>query len=108
MYRLETTKPLYDEIKELLPDICPNVPIRLASEDQNLVKLGFAKEVPCVIELDVSDEEFEDMMIELLDIETDAFNTEDGKNPPPNDPYYLRYLKYGWISDVLTNAKKVK
>ena len=105
MYRLETTKPLYEDIKELLPDIWPNIQIRLVSDDPNLVKLGFADEVPCVMELDITDEELDEIMLELCTIETFAFY--DGE-PAKNDPYYLKYLKYCWMQDVLLGAKKVK
>lgn len=108
MYRLETTKPLWDEMKALLPDICPNMPIRLVSEDPNLVALGFTDRAPCVIELDVDEKKFAEIRDIFFYLEVDAFNTADGKNPPESDPDYQRYLKYGWIGDVLSGAQKVK
>ncbi len=108
MYRLETTKPLYEKIKELLPDIWPNIQIRLMSEDSNLVRLGFVDSVPCVVELDVDEKQFEEILYSFYDLEVDAYNTEDGKDPPQNDPFYQKYLKYGWIGDVLARAKLIK
>ncbi len=104
MIRLNLSEPLYREIKKLLPDICPDVKFSLKTTDDILATLGFCDVPPCVVAFDLNDSEFEEMLLELIQLEVDAYNTPDGKDPKEDDPYYQRYLKYGWIYDVLFNA----
>ena len=106
MIRLNLSEALYREIEKLLPDICPDVKISLEAVDDNLATLGFCDVPPCTVAFDLDDVEFKEMLLELNQLEVDAFNTPDGKNPKEDDPYYQRYLKYGWIYDVLFNAYK--
>lgn len=44
------------------------------------------------------------MMDELMQLETDAFNTHNGEMPSENDLSYKKYEKYGWLWDMFCNA----
>jgi hypothetical protein len=44
------------------------------------------------------------MLDDIVWIEICAFNTEDGKDPPEDNEDYQKYLKYGWMFDVLHDA----
>lgn len=102
---LNIDKERYTQINTLLPDIWPNVKIDLLSVDENLEKLGFCESAPCLVSIDLSEDEYEQLLDELMDLEIDAYNTPDGKSPPDNDPAYIRYRKYGWMWDVLYSAQ---
>lgn len=49
-------------------------------------------------------DEYEDMMDKLIQLEIDAYNTEDGIEPSKDNPYYQKYLKYGWLWDLFYQA----
>lgn len=106
MFYIETDKVTYNQIKTILPDIKPDIKIELMSCDDNLEKLGFCSSAPCVVCFDLSCDELNHLLDDLMQIETDAFNTDDGKPPLDNDPYYQKYKKYGWLWDVLFYAKE--
>ena len=106
MVRLKVSKDEFDKINSLLPDICPNVPFSLKVQDDNLMKLGFCESAPCIVEFDMSTEEFNEMLDTLDDIEVDAFNTPHGSYPSRNSPAYQKYLKYGCLYDILFFAER--
>jgi len=102
---LNVDKVLYNQISVLLPDIWPNIKINLLVADENLEKLGFCKSAPCLMTIDLSENEYEQLLDELLQLEIDAYNTPDGRVPSDKDPNYIRYRKYGWMWDVLYRAE---
>ena len=106
MIYLNIEKALFEQINNLLPEIWPNVKIDLLSEDENLERLGFCKSAPCRVSIDLSESEYELLLDKLIELEVDAFNTPDGNSPSENDPKYIRYLRYGWMWDVLYSAEK--
>lgn len=103
---INTDKMCYERIKALLPDIKPDIKITLVCCDDNLEKMGFCSSAPCIVCFDLSLDELEKLLDDLMQIEVDAFNTADGNDPPENDPYYQKYLKYGWLWDIMFYAKE--
>lgn len=101
MLQIRVSRNDFDKINLLLPDICPKVSFSLISVDKNLEKLGFCDSAPCTIEFDMSAKDFYEMLDTLNDIETDAFNIENGKS---NNITYQKYLKYGCLYDILSNV----
>jgi len=69
---LNVDKVLYNQISVLLPDIWPNIKINLLVADENLEKLGFCKSAPCLMTIDLSENEYEQLLDELLQLEIDA------------------------------------
>lgn len=104
MIRLNLELPQYQQLEKQLPDICPDVKFYLESSDETLVKLGLSDVAPCIVTFELDDDGFEKMLDDIVWIEICAFNTEDGKDPPEDDEYYQKYLKYGWMFDVLHDA----
>ena len=104
MIRLNLELSQYQQLEKQLSDICPDVKFYLESSDETLVKLGLSDVAPCVVAFELDDDGFEKMLDELVQIEIDAFNTENSKNPPEDNEYYQKYLKYGWMFDVLHDA----
>lgn len=106
MFYLNIEKSCYKRIKNLLPEIKPDIKILLINCDDNLQKLGFCSDAPCTIGFDLCREEMNDLLDELMQIEVDAFNTIDGEEPSGNSCSYQRYIKYGWLWDVLYCAEE--
>ena len=105
MIKLNLELPQYRRLEKQLPDICPDVKFYLESSDETLVKLGLSDIAPCVVVFELDEDAFEKMLYdELVQIEVNAFNTSDGKDPPEDDEDYQKYLKYGWMFDVLHYA----
>ncbi len=107
MIYLEMDKSSWEIINSRLPDIFPNVNFSLLVIDDNIKALGFWSSELCVVAFDIDETRFERMLLDLTDLETDAFNTADGKPPNKDDPDYQRYLKYGILWDILFNAKQI-
>lgn len=108
MFYIDTDKSHFEQIKLLLPDIKPDIKITLTNCDDNLEQLGFCSSAPCTVCFDLCWDEMEKLLDELMQIEVDAFNTDDGGYPPQDDPHYQKYLKYGWLWDVLFYAKELE
>ena len=107
MLYLKIEESNYNKMKILLPDICPDVEFDLIATDDNLKKLGLCADSPCVIAFNIDESRFDQMMDELIQLEIDAFNVSDGY-PSSDDPLYQRYIKYGWMWNVLHNAEEIE
>lgn len=105
MLYFETNTEIYRKMSKLLPDIMPNIKLKLIVADTNLQRLGFVDYTPCKVQIDITDDDYLALLDDLIQIEVDAFNTIDGKDPPKSDPYYQKYDKYGWMYDILFGAK---
>ncbi len=103
---LKINKDEFNEINTLLPELFPNISFEIKSQDDALVNLGFCNSAPCVIEFDLTTEEFEALLCDLDDIEVDAFNLPKYIEPKENDPTYQKYLKYGCLYTILNNAER--
>lgn len=101
MLLIETKISDYKTVQERMKDLFPQIKLELIS-DFSLPGL----ELPYSFTMSISFSELDDIMDDLMQIEVDAFNTEDGKMPPQNDPLYLRYVKYGWLWDLFYDAKE--
>ena len=97
----------FNKVEKLLPEVCPDVSFFLKEADHNLVKLGLCSSAPCIVKFLLDYNDFEDLLWELDDIETDAFNLPYGREPSENDPAYQKYLKYGCLYRILYNAERV-
>lgn len=98
----------YKMVEKLLPDLYPDIAFFLKNADHNLVKLGLCKSAPCVVQFLLDQDEFEEVILDLIDIETDAFNTPNGAPPKDDNPFYQKYLKYSPLYTILSNAEKLK
>lgn len=63
-----------DKLISAIADLRPAMHIRVISEDTALYQLGFVQYVPCLIEIDASDEEIEELVEEVQQMEIDAWN----------------------------------
>jgi len=104
VYIIEADRKTFGLAKEQLQELYPFAEISLISCDDALERLGFVDSAPCVFGLDVSREQLDTIFDDLIQMEIDAFNTEDGDYPESNDPYYLKYITYGWLYDLLFYA----
>lgn len=95
----------YEKVLHLLPELFPDIAIRLEACDDNLVALGLCESAPCIVSLNINQENFEEIIDELINIETDAFNTKHGEYPKEDSPVYQKYLKYGCLYGILYNAE---
>ncbi len=106
MLYVETNICSFAEIKKLLPDIYPSVKLSHVIIDNVLYTLGFSEVPLCIFTLDMTWDEYEDMMDKLIQLEIDAYNTEDGIEPSKDNPYYQKYLKYGWLWNLFYQANE--
>ena len=107
MLQIKVNKDEFEKINALLPDVCPNISFALKLQDDNLEALGLCDSAPCIVEFDLSTEEFYEMLDILNDIEIDAFNTP-GSTHDESNLAHQKYLKYGCLYDILSNAEMVK
>ena len=108
MLKFHLNKNDYEKVAKLLPELFPNVEICVESCDDILVALGLCESAPCIIVLNISQEKFEEILNELVDIETGAFNTVHGEYPKDDDLLYQKYSKYACLYDILNNAEKAE
>lgn len=71
--------------------------------DEQLYNLGFADKIPCIVELDATEEVIEKATEIAMWYEVNAFNTPDGRYPKENDKDNILYKKYGWIWDLFNS-----
>ena len=107
MLQIKVSKTEFDKINTLLPELCPNVSFTLISQDDVLVSLGFCDSAPCVVEFDLSVEEYNKILDMLDDIEFTAFNIFDNCSRIHRNAAYRKYLKYGCLYPILHNAEKI-
>lgn len=58
--------------KSLLAEFRPDWNVEITIEDYNLYKLGFVREIPCSLRIDVSDEEIYMLHDEIIEMEIDC------------------------------------
>ena len=104
MLYIETNMASYETIRRSLDAVYPEAKTEHITTDHALKALGFIDYPPCVFSLDMTWDEYNRMMDELMQVEVDAFNTEDGKMPAEDDEYYQKYLEHGWLWDLFFNA----
>lgn len=105
MIQIQVNTDEFQKIKNLLPDICPEVFFELKCQDHNLVNFGICDNAPCIVEFDLSIDDFYEILDLLNDLEIDAFNTNSGMDPEADDYAYKKYLKYGCLYNILYNAR---
>ena len=62
---------------DLLSEFKPDWKVSIIEEDYNLFKLGFVKEIPCTLQLNVSTDEIRELYDEIIDMEVDVYQYED-------------------------------
>ena len=105
MYKIEITKEVYENLKKDLAKFRPNIALILVECDEALERLGFCESAPCIVHIDLSEEEMEILLDDLIQLEVDAYNTETGAHPLPDDPFYLLYKGFGWMWGVFHDAE---
>ena len=70
-------KSLAELYKALLSELRPDWDIKITVEDYNLYKLGFVKEIPCSLSVDISEDEIDKLYNELIDREINVYVSED-------------------------------
>ena len=98
--KIEMTKEEYLILKEFI-DI-NNLDMKIVSVviDEQLYNLGFSKKIPCIVELNATEEAIEEASEIAIGYEINAFNTPDSYYPSSDDEDYILFEKYGWIWDL--------
>ena len=105
MYQLEMKKVTYNNFKVGLKEFRPNIKFYLVSCDDALEQLGFCNSAPCVVNVDITQEERNTLIDDLLQLEIDLFSKYD--IPDKSDPLYIDYEKYSWMWWLFENAISV-
>lgn len=101
MLFVETKISDFETVHKLMNELFPQVDLELIS---NTSLPGI--ELPYSFTMSISFSELEDIMDNLMQLEIDAFNTVDGEMPSSDDPFYQKYVKYGWLWNLFYNAKE--
>lgn len=70
-------KSLAELYKSLLSELKPNWKVEINIEDYNLYKLGLVDEIPCSLELDVSEEDISELYDDIINMEISVYLYED-------------------------------
>lgn len=109
MYRLDLPLNTYRELKQRLSEIHPEIELTLVSCDYALAALGFVDEPPCIVHFDMTEEELDDLLDDLMEYEIDAFQVDNGTQSAwEKTPEYQAYVKYGWMWNVFYYAKTIE
>ena len=95
----------YEKLKACLSEIYPQIEVKLISQDPMLKNLGFVDYIPCEIELCGTEEQIGDLENMIIGFEIDAYSTHDDY-PKPDNPLYIKHLKYDWIANLLYSFKR--
>lgn len=101
MILVETKISDFNTVRKLMNDLFPQIKLELISD----ISLPWI-ELPYAFTMSVSLFELDAVMEDLMQLEIDAYNTEDDKMPPSSDPLYKKYIKYGWLWDLFYDAKE--
>ncbi len=105
MYRLELSLDVYQRLKQNLAEIRPDIKLSLVSCDYALASLGFVDRPPCIINADLTKQEYESLLDELMEYEIDAYNQPIDERNIEKTPAYQKYVRYGWMWDVFYSAE---
>lgn len=95
---IETTEPTFHLLKECLSELALDIKVELISRDPVLKALGFVAEVPCVIKVEATPEQRNEIIDLTIDLEIAAYNTPSGY-PDEKSEEYRNYKRYGWLYD---------
>ena len=70
-------KILAELYKALLSELKSDWEIKIIVEDYNLYKLGFVKEIPCSLSVDISEDKIDKLYDELIGMEINVYMSED-------------------------------
>ena len=92
----------YDALQQFVREVYPQLKVTLVEVDEMLFNLGFSDKVPCIVKIEVTEEQVDEILDITMWYEINAFNNECDYNYE-NDPDYILYEKYGWIWDLFYN-----
>ena len=101
MLYVEVDRP-FEEIEKSMAAVYPAVKPKHIVTDHTLKNLGFTEQAPCIISLDMTWEEYREMLLDLSDLETFAYI--DGE-PDPESESYKTYVEHGWLWSMFWCAK---
>ena len=104
MLYIETNIASYETIRRSLDAVYPEAKTEHITTDYALKALMLIDYPPCIFSLDMTWDEYDRMMDELMQIEIDAFNTDNLEISFENNECYLKYLEHGWLWDLFYNA----
>ena len=107
MYKLELSLDVYQRLEKCLSEIHPEINLILVSCDYALASLGFVAQPPCTIQVDMTEQECEALLDELMQYETDAYNQPDTQMLEKTLEYQT-YDKYGWMWDIFYSAEYIE
>ncbi len=95
-----------EKLLSAVADLRPDFRVRVVAEDPVLYKLGFVQYVPCTVEIDASDEEIRELLIEVYQMEAEAWGFDDRDLKKPEiakiqKELEERYSKYAIIDGYL-------
>ncbi len=94
---------MFEELQKCMARFRPEIKLILGECDDMLERLGFCNYAPCIIYVDVTEQEMDALVDDLIQIEIDAYNLEG--EPLPNDTCFLLYKEFGWMWDYFENAE---
>lgn len=100
--QLEMDKDSYDTLQEFVREVYPQIKVSLVEADGMLFNMGFSDRVPCIVKIEVTEEQVNEILDITMWYEINAFNNECDYNYK-NDHDYMLYEKYGWIWDFFYN-----
>lgn len=100
-----------ERIIAALQELHPEVTARIVDEDPALFKLGLIEDIPCQLELGLTQEEAERLYDEIISMEIDAYNYTDKDLRDPvkrrqQKEYEHRYLRFAFLEPYLFNIMK--
>ena len=90
--RIETNMPTYERLKKCLSERYPHITVDLISSDPILKQLGFVDVIPCVIDVNATEDEIGSVVDDAIQLEIDAFSRDDESSEE-----WKLYERYGWL-----------
>ena len=99
----DTDRKKYELLKERLNELYPEYEVRMTDCDINLERLGFVDSAPCRARIDITEQQYEDLLDELIGFEINAYNND----PWSSDASVEMQLceRYTWMYDYLLCAE---
>ena len=86
----------------LLKELKPEAEIHIVEEDPNLCRLGFVREIPCTLQIELTYNEMNQLYEQILDMESEAYCNEDVLEKP----YHQLDDRGKEIRQSILNSKK--
>lgn len=95
-----------EKLISAIADLRPDMSVRIVAEDDALYQLGLIQYIPCSVEIEASEEEIAELVDDVLQMETDAWNFDERERKDPGiaklqKELEKRYQKYEIIERYL-------